>query len=61
MKRQSRTSWIHRYSRSLIAGIATVGAVTTAYLTAVKLAGSSLACPVSGCGRVLSSPYTLCT
>lgn len=29
----------------------------TAYLTAVKLAGSSLACPVSGCDRVLSSPY----
>jgi len=39
-----------------MAGIATVGAVGTAYLTAV-LAQGSAACPTSGCDVVLSSPY----
>ncbi|MFN6540840.1 MAG: vitamin K epoxide reductase family protein [Nostoc sp. EkiNYC01] len=57
MSRQRSTSWIHRWSRLLIAAIATVGVVVTAYLTTVKLAGGTAVCPTSGCDRVLSSPY----
>ena len=57
MKRQRSTPWIYRWSRPLMAGIATVGAVVTAYLTAVKFAQGSAACPTSGCDIVLSGPY----
>jgi uncharacterized membrane protein len=57
MKRQSRNPWIHRYSRPLMAGIATVGAAVTAYLTATKLTQGSAICPTSSCDVVLSSPY----
>lgn len=57
MNRRRSTPWIHRRSRLLIAAIATVGAVVMAYLTIVKLAGGTAACPTSGCDRVLSSPY----
>ncbi|NHC35969.1 vitamin K epoxide reductase family protein [Scytonema millei] len=57
MKRQSRTPWVHRYWRPLMAGIATVGAAVTAYLTAIKLTQGSAICPTSGCDIVLSSPY----
>ena len=35
--------WIHRYSRPMMAGIATIGAVGTAYLTIVKLTQGSAA------------------
>lgn len=51
------TPWIHRYSRPLMAGLATVGAVVTAYLTVVKFSQGSAACPTSGCDIVLASPY----
>lgn len=57
MKRQSSLPWIRRWSRPLMAGIATVGAVITAYLTAVKLIEGTAACPTSDCDLVLSSPY----
>lgn len=57
MKRQRSTPWIYRWSRPLMAGIATVGAVVTAYLTAVKFTQGSAVCPTSGCDIVLSSPY----
>ena len=57
MKRQRSTPWIYRWSRPLMAGIATFGAVVTAYLTAVKFAQGSAACPTSGCDIVLSGPY----
>lgn len=57
MKRKRPVPWIYRWSRFLIAAIASLGAAITAYLTVVKLAGGSAACPVSGCDRVLSSPY----
>lgn len=40
-----------------MAGIASVGAVVTGYLTIVKLTGDSTACPTNGCDVVLSSPY----
>lgn len=49
--------WIQRYARPLMAGLATIGAVVTAYLTINKLTGSSTACPTKGCDIVLSSPY----
>ena len=57
MRRKRSSPWIHRQSRFIIAIAATLGAVTTAYLTAVKLAGESAACPTEGCDKVLSSPY----
>lgn len=56
MKRK-RSPWIHRWSRPIMAGIATVGAVGTAYLTVTKLTQGTAACPTSGCDVVLSSPY----
>lgn len=52
-----RYTWIRRRSRFLIAAIATLGAVITAYLTFVKLAGGTLVCPVNSCDRVLFSAY----
>lgn len=57
MARKKKTSWIHRWARPLIAGIATIGAVVTAYLTIHKLTGTATACPTEGCDIVLSSPY----
>ncbi|PSB48856.1 hypothetical protein C7B80_03835 [Cyanosarcina cf. burmensis CCALA 770] len=57
MKQRYSTPWIHRYSRPLMAGLATVGAVVTAYLTVVKFSQGSAACPTSGCDIVLASPY----
>ncbi len=55
--RKRSTPWIHRWSRPLMAGIATIGAVVTAYLTITKLVGGEAACPTKGCDIVLSSPY----
>jgi uncharacterized membrane protein/glutaredoxin len=55
-RRRQESRWIHRRSRWLLAGIAVVGAIETAYLTILKLTGSD-ACPTEGCDRVLSSPY----
>lgn len=57
MKRKRSIPWIHRWSRPLMAGIASVGAAVTGYLTIVKLTGDSTACPTNGCDIVLSSPY----
>lgn len=59
MKRQRSLPWLHHWSRPLMAGIATVGAVGTAYLTAVQLAQVNVACPTSGCDAVLLSPYAI--
>ena len=57
MHRKRSTPWIHRWSRPLMAALATIGAVVTGYLTIVKFSQSSTACPTSGCDIVLSSPY----
>ncbi len=57
MKRKRSIPWIYRWSRPLMAGIASVGAAVTGYLTIVKLTGDSTACPTNGCDIVLSSPY----
>lgn len=57
MKRKRSLPWIHRWSRPLMAGIASVGAAITGYLAIVKLTGNSTACPTNGCDLVLSSPY----
>jgi len=65
MIRRRSTPWIHRFSRLLIAGIASCGALVTGYLTIVKLTGGEAACNASsaaggsgaGCNSVLSSPW----
>ena len=57
MRRQRSQPWIHRYSRPITAGIASIGAAITAYLTVVKLSNGTAVCPVEGCDIVLSSPY----
>ncbi|MGB3655899.1 MAG: vitamin K epoxide reductase family protein [Rivularia sp. (in: cyanobacteria)] len=65
MIRRRSTPWIHRFSRFLIAGIASCGALVTGYLTIVKLTGGAAACTASstaagtgaGCNSVLSSPW----
>lgn len=59
MKRQRSLPSIHRWSRPLMGGIATVGAMETAYLTAVQLTQATVACPTSGCDVVLFSPYAI--
>jgi uncharacterized membrane protein len=56
-RRRKELPWIHRYARPLIAGLATIGAVVTAYLTISVFTGNSTACPTRGCDIVLSSPY----
>ena len=55
-RRRQESRWIHRWSRPLVAGIASIGMLGTAYLTIVKWMGGS-ACPTEGCDRVLSSAY----
>ena len=57
MSRRRSTPWIHRFSRPLIAAIAGCGALTTAYLTVVKLTQNPVACPTQSCDLVLASPY----
>lgn len=57
MRRQRSMPWIHRYSRPITAGIASIGAAITAYLTVVKLSNGTAVCPIAGCDIVLSSPY----
>ena len=57
MKRKRSIPWIHRWSRSLMAGIASVGAAITGYLAIVKLTGNATACPTNGCDLVLTSSY----
>ena len=65
MIRRRSTPWIHRFSRLLIAGIASCGALVTGYLTIVKLTGGEAACTAAsaaagsaaGCNNVLSSPW----
>jgi len=66
MSRRRSAPWIHRWSRQLIGAIAIVGALLTAYLTVVKLTGSTVACTASAaaasassCNDVLSSPYAI--
>ena len=65
MSRRRSAPWIHRWSRQLIGLIAIVGALLTAYLTVVKLTGSTVACSgteaaaasAASCNSVLASPY----
>lgn len=57
VSRRRSTPWIHRWSRFLIAGVAGLGTLLTAYLTIVSFAGTSAICPTSGCDQVLTSPY----
>ncbi|GAP99782.1 vitamin K epoxide reductase family protein [Leptolyngbya sp. NIES-2104] len=57
MPRKRSTPWIHRWSRFIMAGLATIGAVVTGYLTIVKFSQSSTACPTNGCDIVLSRAY----
>jgi uncharacterized membrane protein len=57
MSRRRNIPWIHRWSRPIIAGIASCGALTTAYLTIVKLTLNKAACPTQSCDLVLSSDY----
>ncbi len=57
MSRRRSIPWIHRWSRPLIAALAGLGALTTAYLTIVKLNQGTAACPNQGCDFVLASPY----
>ena len=63
MRRRRSIPWIYRASRYLIGAIAIVGALLTAYLTVVKLAGGEVACSAdaaassAGCNDVLGSKY----
>lgn len=57
MSRRRSIPWIYRWSRPLIAAISGLGALTTAYLTVVKLTQSTAACPTKSCDFVLASPY----
>lgn len=57
MPRQRSIPWTYRWSRPIMAGIASIGAAVTAYLTYSKLTGNQAACPTNGCDIVLASPY----
>ncbi|CAD5953611.1 Thiol-disulfide oxidoreductase LTO1 [Planktothrix tepida] len=59
MIRRRSTPWIQQKSRFIIASLGAFGAVITAYLTFVKLTGGTAACPVTGCDKVLESPYAV--
>jgi uncharacterized membrane protein len=55
MPRKRPIPWIYRWARPIMAGVATVGAVVTAYMTYTKLTVSSTACPIEGCNGVLTA------
>ncbi len=55
--RKRSVPWIHRWSRPIMGAIALAGVIENIYLTAIKLAGESAACPTSGCDQVLNSEY----
>ncbi|MEZ2276488.1 MAG: vitamin K epoxide reductase family protein [Microcoleus sp.] len=57
MIRRRSTPWIHRSSRTVMAAIAVIGVLETAYLTIAKFTTGSVICPTSGCDKVLNSPY----
>ncbi|HCF27066.1 MAG TPA: hypothetical protein DEV81_07635 [Cyanobacteria bacterium UBA11049] len=64
MTRRRSVPWLHRWSRFMIAAIAGLGALTTAYLTIEKFTGRTPACLASAvgqasssCADVLSSPW----
>ena len=57
MRRRRQPSFIQRWSRYLIGGIATTGAALTGYLTYVKFSNGDAVCPVKGCDQVLASDY----
>lgn len=57
MRRKRSIPWIYRWSRPLMAGLASIGVAVTGYLTVAKFTGNSTACPTGGCDIVLSSPY----
>ncbi|OZH55164.1 membrane protein [Hydrocoleum sp. CS-953] len=57
MRSKRSKPWIYRNSRFIIAGIAAVGAVITAYILIERLTGGTVICPVEGCDNVLNSPY----
>ncbi|MGE5657577.1 MAG: vitamin K epoxide reductase family protein [Actinomycetota bacterium] len=59
MVRRRSTPWIHRWSRIIIASLAAIGILETAYLTVAKFMGASVICPTSGCDKVLNSPYAI--
>jgi len=56
-KRRRQLPWLHRHSRTILAGISGAGLLLTSYLTVMKLTGSKVACPTEGCDRVLTSSY----
>ncbi|MFM9263621.1 vitamin K epoxide reductase family protein [Tychonema sp. BBK16] len=57
MIRRRSTPWIHSWSRTVMAAIAAIGVLETAYLTIAKFTTGSVLCPTSGCDKVLNSPY----
>jgi uncharacterized membrane protein/glutaredoxin len=57
MVRQRSDPFPYRYTRPLMAGLATLGAVITAYLTVAKLTNTPTLCPTEGCSIVMASPY----
>ncbi|NEO44534.1 MAG: hypothetical protein F6K55_10525 [Moorea sp. SIO4A3] len=69
MTHQPFLHWMHRWSRPLIAGIASLGAVATAYPKIIQLTQRNSTCRPSGCNlpptptsadaAILSSPITL--
>lgn len=56
-KQHRSQSWLQRYARPIMAGIATLGLVITIYLTVVSFSQSSAACPTKACDIVLTSAY----
>ncbi|MEB3293376.1 MAG: vitamin K epoxide reductase family protein [Synechococcales bacterium] len=55
MIRRRSAPWIHRWSRPLLGGIATLGVINTAYLTYLRWFGEAV-CPTQTCA-VLASRY----
>lgn len=55
-RRRQPNRWIHRRSRFMLAIIATLGVIETAFLTVATFTGGDV-CPTEGCDRVVNSPY----
>jgi uncharacterized membrane protein len=57
MVRVQSESWIHQWSRPLMATIAAFGFADTAYITYEKLTSQAIGLCQAGCSVVLDSPY----
>jgi len=57
LNRRRSAPWWQRHSRPMMAILAGIGAIETAYITITHWLGGNVVCPTTGCEQVLKSEY----